>query len=126
MMRRPSRSTGASALLLVLWAVVMLTVAILAWIGWVEGDLERSADANRAVEAKAMAHSGIALGLHPLVSEKTPGLEESVNDQIGFRVRIVGEGGRLNINYLLAGEEPQKLEILKLWLESKGLSLIHI
>jgi type II secretory pathway component PulK len=114
------RRVRGSALLLVLWAIFMLSAAILAWVAWIETDLDRSADENRAIEAKAMAHSGIALGLHPLVSEKTPGLEETVSDIMGFRVRIVGEGGKLNINYLLQNEEPQKLEVLKLWLDSKG------
>ena len=109
-----------SALLLVMWAIIMLTAAILAWTSYVEADLEFSADRNRAIEAKAMAHSGIALGLHPLVSEKTPGLEEQVNAQLGFRVRIMGEGGRLNINTLLAGEQPENLELLSRWLESHG------
>jgi general secretion pathway protein K len=109
-----------SALLLVLWAIIMLTAAILAWTSYVESDLEFSADRNRAVEAKAMAHSGIALGLHPLVSEKTPGLEEEVNAQLGFRVRIIGEGGKLNINTLLAGEQPEKLDLLARWLEGHG------
>jgi general secretion pathway protein K len=114
------RRERGSALLLVLWAIILLTSAILAWTTYVESDLEFSADRNLAVEAKAMAHSGIALGLHPLVSEKTPGLEEEVNAQLGFRVRIIGEGGKLNINTLLTGEQPEKLDLLGRWLEGHG------
>jgi type II secretory pathway component PulK len=115
------RRTG-SALLLVVWAVIMLSAALLAWTTFMQADLERSADENRAIEARAMARSGVAIGMHPLVSEKTPGLEEEVAPNMGFRVRLVGEGGKLNINWLLAGEEPRKLEILKLWLDSHGLN----
>jgi type II secretory pathway component PulK len=95
---------------------------MVAWISWAQTDLERAANANRDVEARAMAHSGIALGLHPLVSEKTPGLEESINGLMGFRVRLVGEGGRLNINWLVTEEQPQRLDLLKRWLELHGLT----
>jgi hypothetical protein len=106
----------------VLWAIIMLSAAILAWLEFMQTDLERSADSNREVEARAMARSGIAIGLHPLVSERTPGLEEEVLPGQGFRVRLVGEGGKLNINWLLAGEEPRKLDLLKLWLDHHGLT----
>ena len=119
---RTHHRSAASALLLVVWAVIILSAALLAWLNFMQVDLERSADSNREVEARAMARSGVAIGLHPLVSERTPGLEEEVGPGMGFRVRLVGEGGKLNINWLLAGEEPRKLDILKLWLESHGLT----
>jgi hypothetical protein len=57
------------------------------------------------------------------VSEKTPGLEESMaNGLMGFRVRIMGEGARLNINWLINEEQPPRLDLLKRWLELHGLS----
>ena len=115
------RAHSGSALMLVLIVVMILTVAVIAFATLVRANLERAGDANREVEAKAMAHSGLALGLHPLVTEKTPGLEEEIGAELGYRVRIVGEGGRLNINWLLTGEEPGKLGILKHWLERHGL-----
>jgi hypothetical protein len=120
--RTSTLPTRASALLLVMWAIIMLSAAILAWLNFMMADLERSSDFNREVEASAMARSGVAIGLHPLVSERTPGLEEEVLPGQGFRVRLVGEGGKLNINWLLAGEEPRKLDLLKLWLEYHGLT----
>jgi type II secretory pathway component PulK len=111
-----------SALLLVVWAIIMLTAALLAWVSFMEADLERSADANRQIEARSMAHSGVAYGKNMMVSERTPGLERQFTDQMGFRVRIIGEGGKLDINWLLAGEEPRKLDLLSLWLEQHGLT----
>lgn len=111
------QNAGGSALLLVLMVLMILTLAVVAFATLVRGNLLRAGDANREVEAKAMAHSGLAIGLHPLVSEKTPLLEEELGTDLGYRVRIVGEGGKLNINWLLTGEEPRKLDILKHWLE---------
>ena len=114
-------SNRGSALLLVMWALILLTGAIFAWVAVIQSELALHGEANRDVEARAMAHSGLALALHPLVSLKTPALEEEVAPDLGFKVRIVSEGGRLNINWLLVGEEPRKLAILKQWLELRGL-----
>jgi len=36
---------------------------------------------------------------------------------------ISGEGGRLNLNWLIAGEDPTRLEILRKYLEVKGVDL---
>ena len=120
-MRRVPSSTRASALLLVMWALIILTGAVFAWVAVIQGELALHNNANRDVEARAMAHSGLALALHPLVSQKTPALDEEVAPGLGYKVRIVSEGGKLNINWLLRGEEPRKLVILKQWLEGRGL-----
>ena len=40
-----------------------------------------------------------------------------------YEVRITGEGGRLNLNWLLAGENPVRLEMLRKYLEIKGVDL---
>lgn len=117
----PGSGAQASALLLVLWALVVLSAAVFTWVAMIHGDLEIHCEANRDVEARAMAHSGLALALHPLVTQKSPLLEEDVAPDLGYKVRIVSEGGRLNINWLLRGEDPRKLVIFKQWLENRGL-----
>jgi type II secretory pathway component PulK len=40
-----------------------------------------------------------------------------------FEARITGEGGRLNLNRLAAGENPVNLELLRKYLEIKGVDL---
>lgn len=123
-LRRTSASTDCqgAALWLVLWAIFMLSAALLAWVEFVQTDLERAADANRELEAKAMAHSAVALALHPLITDKTPPIEEKFNSLMGFRARFVGEGKKLNITWLLTGMEPERLDLLKRWLETRGLN----
>ena len=120
-MKTPS-SCRASALIFVLWALFLLSAAVFAWVKVIQQDIEISGRENRNIEALAMAHSGIAIGLHPLVSRKTPLLEEQIADDMGYRVTMVSEGGKLNINWLITGEDPRKLEILKQWLALMDLS----
>ena len=117
-----SQKSQASVLLIVLWALILLSAAVFTWAKVIQQDIQISGRENREIEAMAMAHSGMALGLHPLVTRKTPLLEEQFGDDLSFQVTMVSEGGKLNVNWLIAGEEPRKLEILKQWLAQMDLS----
>lgn len=119
---RMRTASPASALLLVLWALFLLSAAVLAFAGFIQQDIKINAQGNRDLDAIAMAHSGLALALHPMVSQMTPGLEETFPGGLGFRVRIVSEGGKLNLKWLLEGEDPRKITMLKQWLERRGLT----
>jgi type II secretory pathway component PulK len=116
------RGRRGSALLLVLWALLLLSAAVFGFAKWMQQDIQLHGEANRDVEARAMAHSGLALALHPLVSKNTPGLEEDLGGGLGFSVKILSEGGKLNIRWLIEGEDPRTLDILRKWLEMRGLT----
>jgi len=110
-----------SALLLVLWALLLLSAATFGWVAWVQMRLLTGGEESRAMEARVMARSGITLGLHPLVTRLTPLPPEELASGAGYELRIRSEGGKLNINWLLQGEEPMKMTIFKQWLERRGL-----
>lgn len=110
-----------AVLLLTLWAVIVLSAAILIWAGYVRQTLKVAGDQQNDTDARAMAHSGVALALHPLVTKQTPVLQDWSNKDPGFRVQMISEGGKLNVNTLLSGEEPRRLEIFKRWLEYRGI-----
>jgi type II secretory pathway component PulK len=111
-----------SALLLVLWALLLLSAAVFAFAKWVQQDIQLHGEANRELEARAMSHSGLAIALHPAVTQQTPGLEETFPGGLGYQVKMVSEGGKLNIRWLLEGEDPRKITILKQWLEARDLT----
>lgn len=121
-MKGHSCTANGSALLLVFWALLLLSAAVLAWTEMIQNGITIHGEENRGLEARAMAQSGLALGLHPLVSRLTSLPAEELSPGVGFKVRIGGEGAKLNLNWLLRGEEPRKLMILKQWLERRGLS----
>ena len=117
--KNPARR--GAALLIVLVAITVLTGAILLWAGYVRHTMTVSGDTIHDSEARAMAHSGLAIAMHPLVSKETEALTmEEVNDP-GFRVRILSEGAKLNLNFIFAGEDVRKIEIFKRWLELRGI-----
>ena len=116
------RETG-SALLIVLWALLILAGSLLAWSQWISQDITLDIEANRGLEARAMAHSGMAVALNPQVSKSTPLLDQAFPYNTGYHVKIISEGGKLNVNWFMQGEDPQKVAFFKKWLAYKGLNL---
>ncbi len=119
---RNTRDRGA-ALMLALWALFLLSAMIITWTLDVDSRISLSGNATRALEAEAMACSGSEVALHPVVTPGTPALEGRVGDHQSYSARVTGEGGRLNLNWLVSGENPQRLELLRRFLENKEIDL---
>ncbi len=119
---RNARCSGA-ALMLALWALFLLSAIIITWTLDVDARISLSGNATRALEAEAMACSGSEVALHPVVKSGTPALQGRIGDHQSYSARITGEGGRLNVNWLVSGENPQRLELLRKFLESRGIDL---
>lgn len=113
----------AAALLLSLWALFLLSAMIISWAAEIDSRLTLSGSANRVLEAEAMACSGAEIALHPIVRPGSPNLRRQVEGRQSYEARITGEGGRLNLNWLVAGEDPKRLEVLRRYLENKGIDL---
>lgn len=109
--------------MLSLWALFLLSAVVISWGLDINSRISMSGDANRAMEAEAMACSGAEVALHPAVKPGSPVLAGNLGNRQSYRARITGEGGRLNLNWLLAGENPARLEILRKYLEVKGIDL---
>jgi len=106
------KSAGA-ALLLVLWAIAVLSFAVL-WVADLVGIEQQSGSAGaRNLNARQIALSGLALGMHPRVTrEDIALLNQDLPGGGKLRVRIRGEGARFNINQLLADQDRIPLKNL--------------
>lgn len=116
------RASGA-ALLLALWALFLLAALVMSWALNIDSRLRISGSENRILEAQAMAASGAEVAMVPTIKPNSPNLQGRFGPQQSYNVRITGEGGRLNINWLVAGENPDRIEILRRYLEIKGIDL---
>ncbi len=112
----------AVALVMVLCALFLLSLVIFGLAQRVKEDLFMVGRDNRALDARALAFTGAQIALHPLTSIKTPALRRNVDASHRYAARIVGEGGKFNLNWLLAGEDQRKLDMLKVYLEGRGLN----
>jgi type II secretory pathway component PulK len=113
----------AAALMLALWALFLLSAMVISWAVDIGSRLTLSGNANRALDAEAMACSGAEVALHPVVKPGSANLEGGIGRGKSYQARITGEGGRLNLNWLVAGEDSARLEILRRYLENKGVDL---
>src|SRR3982750_3509196 len=119
MTHRLNNSRGA-ALLLSLWALFLLSAMVISWALNIDSRLTANGNATRVLEAEAMACSGSELAMNPAVAPGSPLLRGGFGRGQSYEARITGEGGRLNLNWVLAGENPQRLELLRRFLEQKG------
>lgn len=109
--------------MLALWALFLLSAMVISWALDVNSRLTISGAANRVLEAEAMACSGSEVALVPDIKRDSPNLAHQFDNGRRYDARITGEGGRLNINWLVAGEDPARIEMLRKYLENKGIDL---
>ena len=119
---RHNRRRGA-ALMLSLWALFLLSAMVISWALNIDARIIMSGHANRNLEALAMACSGAEVAMSPNAKPGLPALEGGFGRDQRYEARITGEGGRLNIKWLLTGENPVHLEVLRRYLEIKGIDL---
>jgi len=113
----PRTKLSGAALLLVLWAITVISFAVLWAANVVNLELETTISDSAGLRARQIAVSGVALGLHPQVKREDTGL---LNQDFGagerMEVRIRGEGARFNINQLIAQQDRiTMLNLLTLW-----------
>jgi general secretion pathway protein K len=119
----PSRQRSGAALLLALWALFLLSGMVIAWALDLDSRLTLSGNASRSLEAEAMASSGAEVALNPEVEPGSALLHGSLGKNQTYEARIMGEGGRLNLNWIVSGENPQRIALLRKYLENKGVDL---
>jgi hypothetical protein len=119
--RLASLDCHGGAIPLAFWAITILTGAILAWAAWIYQGTKLASEAMLDTEARVMARSGVTVALHPQVTKFTALLTHDFTPDSGYKVEMIGEGGRLNLAWILTGEDPRKLNLFKQWLEYRGL-----
>jgi general secretion pathway protein K len=107
------RRSQGSALLLVLFAIILLTGLITATVGFVKNDVDEYGALNKEFRSRQLAESGLAYGIHPQVkNEDRSLLEQQMPDGGWFHVMISSESTKLNINFLLQAGRDDLLENL--------------
>jgi type II secretory pathway component PulK len=122
---RISRASG-SVLILALWALLLLSAAIFAWLKFIDLNIAVTGQRNNGLTAKALAHSGVMVALHPQVTRQTPLLDQQLAPDRGYKVQMTGEGGRLNLNWIFSpaqNPDPGKISLFQRYLQLRGLNI---
>jgi type II secretory pathway component PulK len=105
----PLRSRRGSALLIVLWALILLGMAVFGVVEIVELSIDHASHEQRALEARGLALSGLALGLHPQLMKDDPILAQAPAPNQQWKASFSSEGARLNLNYVLLSKHKEIL-----------------
>lgn len=92
------RSRGGAALILVLGAIVLVSLAIAGVIRMTQHTGAESRLSAQQFQARLIADSGIALGLHPEVKPTDPMLHRELTGGYRLDVTLTSEQGRIFIN----------------------------
>jgi len=107
---------SASALLLSLWCVAVLSITVLAVARMVLADVDDAGLRNRRFEARELALTGLAYGMHPKIEVWDPLLDQHFPDGSRLRVRVTSEGSRFDINRLLKERGQRTLrKLFEIW-----------
>src|SRR6266404_8662395 len=88
---------SGAALMLALWALFLLSAMVISWALDIDSRLTLSGNANRVLEAEAMACSGAEVALHPNIKPDSPNLSHRVPPR-GRGRRLAAEQHTANAN----------------------------
>lgn len=97
---KPAARRGA-ALMAVLWLIAILALASITALRVIAFDMNIAGACIHGSRARQLAEMGVAVGSNPLVKRSDPLLRQ-VDGEESYQVRLASEGGRFNINAILA------------------------
>ncbi len=114
---RSIQAKRGAALIAVLWLIAILGLATMTALRVIKFDMDLASAKIHGSRARQIAEMGIAVGSNPAVKRTDPILRQMSSDSgEGFEVRVISEGGRFNINYILIQEDKALLrEIFSKW-----------
>ncbi|MCB1228360.1 MAG: general secretion pathway protein GspK [Verrucomicrobiales bacterium] len=97
---RPRRRR-ASALMIMIWAVMLMSVTVMGVVEYVSYSADEATQSTAEFRALYLAESGLTVGLHPDTRRGDPHLKQKIGTDSGFDVVINYEGARIPVNYLV-------------------------
>ncbi len=97
-MRTVPKTESAAALMIVLAAIVLISLAITGVVELASHTANESLLAAKRFKARQIAESGIALGLHPDIQPTDPILHQTLTGGYQLDVTVTSEQGRIFIN----------------------------
>jgi len=95
----------------VLWLIAILSMACMVSLRVISFDMELASSKIHGSRARQVAEMGIAVGSNPVVKRSDPMLrrmDESTGE--GYEVKVISEGGRFNINYIISTSDKALLK----------------
>jgi general secretion pathway protein K len=112
----PLKTQGAQALLLVLWAMFVMSFAILGLLQLLKINVGTAVAMDRLAIASSLAFAGITMGRNPAFVTDGKVVTQQFENGSSLEVSAVSENSKLNINRVLAGGDRNVLQSLfRIW-----------
>jgi type II secretory pathway component PulK len=118
-MVRLARVRCGSSLLLVLWAIMLMSLAVIGLIAHLSRGLDESIYAEKEFRARLLLQSARTLSTHPDLERGDPLLRQRVSAVSSYEVTITTEGANLAINQIAAN--PVQRQFARRLLEKWGM-----
>lgn len=96
-----------STLLLVLWAIMLMSLAVIGLVNLLSRGLDESVDAGKDFRARMLLESARTIAAHPAIQRGDPLLRQQISPVTSYEITLTTEGARVAIN-LLASSTPQR------------------
>ena len=100
-MRSKNSRLRGSALLLVLWSLILLSMAVFGVVEIIQSSVSHAAHLASASQARALAMTGVAVGMDPEMKVGNSLLKQQPAPDQKLEIALRGEAGRINLNYVL-------------------------
>ena len=111
----PTRRRGSS-LLLVLWAIMLMSFSVIGLVSHLSRGLDESIHAEKEFRARLLLQSARTLSLHPDIEWGDPLLHQWVSSASSYEVMMTTEGTRIAINQLNTGARREFAQrLLQKW-----------
>jgi len=105
-----------SALLLILWAVVIVSAILVAVTRFVSQDLDETILLSKDTEARHLAETGLAYAQNPKVKKTSPLLKKEISPNERYEASIHSEGARLNLNFFAQKQDVETFRrVFQFW-----------
>ena len=111
--RQKALKRGAT-LIAVFWIMAVMSLALVATVKITTYQSQVAGSQINGIEARQYAEMGLNLAANPAVADWDPILNwrDPEAGNAGFNVKILSEGGRFNINYILFGEDKTLIRLI--------------
>lgn len=108
---KPDLQRGAT-LIAVFWIMAVMSLALVATVKITRYQSDVAGSQINGIEARQYADMGLNLAANPAVEEWDPILSQRFENNAGFDVKILSEGGRFNINFILFAEDKALIRLI--------------
>lgn len=110
-------SRRGSSLLLVLWALMFMSFAIIGLVKHLERGLDESIEAEKQFRARLLLESAREISSHPAIGRGDPLLRQQVTANTSYEIHLTTEGSRMAINQIASSVQQQRFaaRLFEIW-----------